>query len=148
MVDSEGGFTALRESIEKLAKLSGFKHISDDEVNQLIKDFPDSRLAYSAIAHAMWVDAHPGWRKRSPAGYIYFLFSDLAGAVKIGFSTSPESRVKAIRGMSPVPVRLLGQFPGTLEDEKSLHVRFGDFRLHGEWFRVDGELARYIEERF
>jgi hypothetical protein len=64
--------------------------------------------------------------------------------LKIGFSTNPDQRLYGIATASPVGVRLLLSVPGTLADERALHLRFADCHVRGEWF--DG-VARFEIER-
>lgn len=139
-------YQELRDDIEQIAKRPGFKRIPDSEIEWILKDLTDPRIARSAIANAMWREAHPGWRATPTTGFVYFIASDSAGLVKIGFSQSPERRVAAIQGMSPVPVRLVGKTPGTAEDEAALHRRFAGLRAHGEWFRMEENLLQHIKE--
>ncbi len=68
---------------------------------------------------------------------IYFIQAEGIGHIKIGFTGSDDAelRVVDLQTGSPVPLRLLGTIPGTMEDEKNLHRRFSLERVHGEWFR-------------
>lgn len=65
--------------------------------------------------------------------HVYFIMG--AGMTKIGVSTNVEQRFVAISAMSPVPLELVGYFPGTWRDENALHLQYAEFRSHGEWFR-------------
>jgi hypothetical protein len=73
---------------------------------------------------------------------VYFVAG--AGLIKIGISTNIPSRFRAIRNSSPVPVELLGSFPGTTFNEGLLHRKFGHLRRHGEWFEDTPELREEI----
>lgn len=77
---------------------------------------------------------------------IYFVEADGAGAIKIGFVAGEDAadRVRDLQTGSPVPLRLLGTMPGTLQDENDLHRRFASARIHGEWFRPTPELLAII----
>lgn len=61
---------------------------------------------------------------------VYFIAG--AGLIKIGVSTNVPSRFRAIRNSSPVPVELLGVFPGGTLEEGWAHQRFAHLRRHGE----------------
>ena len=76
-------------------------------------------------------------------GIIYFICG--GEGVKIGFSTNHNIRLAALQSASPVPLTLTAQIAGTLQDERALHKRFKDYRLHGEWFRFDGALKKFVE---
>ncbi|QKV20536.1 helix-turn-helix domain-containing protein [Oricola thermophila] len=47
--------------------------------------------------------------------------------------------------MSPFNVELIGFFEGTEGDERDLHERFADFHHRGEWFKKEGDLARWCD---
>lgn len=70
---------------------------------------------------------------RAEEGFVYAIECSRTHAVKIGWSASPESRLKALQTGAPFRLRLLAQFPGTLRDEHALRRRFKRHRLHGEW---------------
>jgi hypothetical protein len=76
---------------------------------------------------------------------VYFVAG--AGLIKIGISTNIPSRFRAIRNSSPVPVELVGGFPGTTALEGLLHDKFGHLRRHGEWFEDTPELRSEIARR-
>lgn len=58
---------------------------------------------------------------------------------KIGRSKSVGTRLGAIQRMSPLPLSILWQTEGGSELESALHRRFGNQRVHGEWFDFDGK---------
>lgn len=71
--------------------------------------------------------------------YIYFAEAT-NGLVKIGLTKNMPSRLRALRTMSPIPVRLLhavscdGKHPHIVEAD--FHSRFAKQRHHGEWFKL------------
>jgi hypothetical protein len=78
-------------------------------------------------------------------GVVYFI--EGAGLLKIGHTTDPIYRLRALQASSPVSIRLIGSIPGTTDDERSLHARFRPFRDHGEWFRIIGPVAGFINAK-
>lgn len=68
------------------------------------------------------------------------------GYIKIGCSERPEVRLAAIRTHSPLPTRLLAQWPGAQAEERALHKRFIAQRSHGEWFRFEDGVVRFVAE--
>lgn len=75
---------------------------------------------------------------------IYFLAG--AGLIKIGVSSNPTSRIRAIRNSSPVPIDVLALMPGFgLFMEMRLHQKFNHLRRHGEWFEDNGEIRAEID---
>jgi hypothetical protein len=77
-------------------------------------------------------------------GWVYFIRN--AKAIKIGFTTDIEQRMKRLQTASSSPLELLGTVAGTLQDEQNLHLRFANLRLRGEWFRGHTSLMAYIRE--
>lgn len=76
--------------------------------------------------------------------YIYLIESEI-GRVKIGVSHSPRARLASIEPISPVLCRLIACWPGVKDDETALHKRFEAQRSHREWFRIEGDLAAFVE---
>lgn len=74
---------------------------------------------------------------------VYFLAG--AGLIKIGVTTNPTSRVRAIRNSSPVPLELLGLHKADMLFEMFMHQRFAHLRRHGEWFEDAPELREVID---
>lgn len=73
---------------------------------------------------------------------IYFIQAEGLGHIKIGFTDHDDTlqRLVQLQTGSPVPLRLLGTIPGTLNDEKTLHRRFASDRVQGEWFKPSTKL--------
>ena len=69
------------------------------------------------------------------------------GLCKIGCSKVPVQRAEMIHTHSPIPVRLVAQWPGGHAEERALHLRFNEYRDHNEWFRLEGEVALFVDER-
>lgn len=72
--------------------------------------------------------------RREIQGFVYFAAGPNT-PIKIGFSTSPESRVASLQTSHWERLEILACTPGTLELEASYHSRFQRLRLSGEWFR-------------
>lgn len=80
------------------------------------------------------------------AGWIYVIQS--GEFIKIGFATDVAKRVRGLETGSPHPIAVLHEMRGTLEDEARFHGRFASYRVRGEWFRKDGDLAAWMEAGF
>lgn len=96
-----------------------------------------------AERYSITVNKNNGVRPRPLAGQrrgtVYFMrFGDL---IKIGYSADLRQRLKALR-----PDSVLATMPGTMQDERALHARFGPLWDHGEYFRAEPELMAYIDE--
>jgi len=75
---------------------------------------------------------------------VYFVQARGGGPIKIGWSTYLEKRLQEMRAHSPLPLRVLLCVKGGLADEKILHQRFKEDRLHNEWFKPSERLLNYI----
>lgn len=67
---------------------------------------------------------------------------------KIGISDTPEKRLKSIQTGCPYKVNILSYYPDLdYKTEKDLHRRFRESRLRGEWFRINDEIRKLIEDK-
>lgn len=79
------------------------------------------------------------------SGVVYFIACEPLGAVKIGYTGgSPASRLASLQTGSPTKLKLLAYFPGSLDDERRLHLAFKSLHIHGDWFRREWKLADFI----
>jgi predicted GIY-YIG superfamily endonuclease len=86
-----------------------------------------------------------GHRPRATDGYIYFVRSAASGLVKIGFTASPETRMRGLEHSSGGEIEVLHQMRGTVAEERALHKQFASARRKGEWFEATDELIAHIE---
>ncbi len=67
--------------------------------------------------------------------------------VKIGHSEDSTFRIhRGLQPACPVPLQLLLELPGGKYEESCFHARFFREREHGEWFRNEGTLKKFLEE--
>lgn len=76
-----------------------------------------------------------------------YLIETALGQIKIGCSHDPEQRLKTFAANSPCPIRLIARWPGQQADERALHKRFIAQRWHNEWFRYEGDLVAFVEQK-
>jgi len=76
-------------------------------------------------------------------GRVYFVSAE-ARFVKIGFATSPAERISSLQTAHYAELRTVSLIPGTMDLEVALHRRFSAYRARREWFRREGELARFL----
>lgn len=67
-------------------------------------------------------------------GHVYLIECTRTGAVKVGWSTDPESRRSQLQASTPYALKILATFPGRRADERAVHALLEDACLHGEWF--------------
>lgn len=64
--------------------------------------------------------------------------------VKIGYSSRRPLRQRELEGFLPVPLTVYAIISADSSFERKLHKRFAPYRLNGEWFKLDGQLADWI----
>lgn len=70
-------------------------------------------------------------------GWVYVVRA--GDAVKIGFTSGcPHKRVRDLQTGSAVRLRLIGLKRTTKAEEREFHQMLDGYRMHGEWFDVNG----------
>ena len=78
---------------------------------------------------------------------IYFIQAVSGGPIKIGYAKNIWSRLGGLQTSHPEKLTVLGYIEGDLETERSLHDRFAESRLSGEWFTDTCRIRAFIAER-
>lgn len=80
--------------------------------------------------------------------YVYFIEAEGLDLVKIGLADDPRKRLAMLQVGSPV--RLILRGVQCVDDaagwEAEKHKRYRHLRTHGEWFSIDDELRREMED--
>lgn len=77
----------------------------------------------------------------------YFIQGEHTQRIKIGKTTTAVSeRIRLLQTGSPDKLKLLGICFGAGWCELTLHRKFSQYRLHGEWFSAEPEILEFIEE--
>lgn len=79
-------------------------------------------------------------------GVVYFIADAKSKMVKIGYTTNIANRLSQLQVSHHSKLEVLATIPGDENLESQLHRQFKKQRAEGEWFRVDTELAGYINE--
>jgi hypothetical protein len=77
---------------------------------------------------------------------VYFIQAGDSGLVKIGCAQDPKKRLACLQLHNHEKLRLLRVMRGMREVEADLHHRFHEYRVRGEWFRLEGGLAEYVKK--
>lgn len=81
----------------------------------------------------------------SKPGCVYFIQSQGTHTIKIGYTAGQaQNRLKDLQTAHPYQLNLLATLPGDRNHEKSLHQRFAEYRLKGEWFEPHPDLLAFI----
>lgn len=78
---------------------------------------------------------------------IYFIKTKDHPYVKIGFTndSDAERRRASLQTACPFELEILNFYKGSEDLEKELHQKFGDSRLHGEWFFWSEEIQAWLQ---
>lgn len=86
---------------------------------------------------------------RCVGGAVYFIAGDI-GAIKIGYSEYPLSRLGVLQTGSPIRLRIMALRRAPISVERQYHEQFAAHRLHGEWFtrcpEIEAEITRLVGE--
>lgn len=82
----------------------------------------------------------PATTGRGPAASVVY-FMRVGNRVKIGYTTNLR-----LRRATLMPEELMATESGGPAREAELHTQFAAYRTSGEWFRLEGELADYIDQ--
>jgi hypothetical protein len=107
---------------------------------------PGHRLHIEPTVADVWVAEHKGGtisRFRQSVVYVVRRASD--GAIKIGWTSDTERRLRELRRDERSPIALLAAMPGDKPDELALQARFESTRLEGEWFSPSEELLAFVD---
>jgi hypothetical protein len=91
-------------------------------------------------------DSATGLCEAMMSGSVYFILNPATGALKVGWSESPEDRLRTLQTASPDRLTLLGSVEGDLADEATMHEALAEYRLEGEWFRATQDVLRRITD--
>ncbi|WP_216596322.1 GIY-YIG nuclease family protein [Allocoleopsis franciscana] len=85
------------------------------------------------------------------AHFIYFILNEDSKAIKIGRAKNLENRIKSLQTSSPTQLKLIKSIQVESGEkaqqlEQSLHKKFQEIRLAGEWFKIREDLLDYIEQ--
>ena len=81
---------------------------------------------------------------RNRPGHVYFFQKGRRQIVKIGYSGDHAERMGSLQQATPDRLRLIATLPGSRSVEAELHRRFRQYKVTGEWFRLEGELAEFV----
>lgn len=76
--------------------------------------------------------------------FIYFIRNTRTGAIKIGLSENPQSRLSELQVGNEDLLTIETMLPGGIDLEDELHLRYSRLRLRGEWFSSAPELESFI----
>jgi hypothetical protein len=71
---------------------------------------------------------------------LYVIQAGEGGPCKIGISRNPRGRMSKMQSDHHEPLRIIGLFEGDRAEEATIHSRFANERLSGEWFNPHPEI--------
>jgi len=86
--------------------------------------------------------------KTNISGNIYLMKNTRNGYTKIGFTkNNPKFRERTLQSEEP-EIHLILSYKGNLQDEENLHNQFDKKCIRGEWFDLNEEDFKEIEDYF
>ncbi len=79
---------------------------------------------------------------------VYFVQIDCPGEqpIRIGYSSDPRTRIRNIKAELPWDIKVLAVISGELAAERSIHARFSEVRMSGEWFAPHPDILDFIAD--
>ncbi len=150
---SDAEIGRIREGVSVLAETRGTLSLSAYAARIQVREGTVKRWRHEGMPALLigdFVRVHPdqadAWVKEhhaksvafGRASVVYVARRDSDSAVKIGWTSDVERRMKELR-KEGASIVLLAVLPGDKPDELALHDRFAAHRLDGEWFDVPAE---------
>ena len=104
---------------------------------------PTARQAESRIRRRDMIRS--GMDPNERGTVIYFIQSEHGGPIKIGQTEDMAKRLVGLQTSRPDKLIVLASAPGTIRDERDLHLRFSRIRDKGEWFHATEELTEFVK---
>ena len=82
-----------------------------------------------------------GANRRRSETKTYIVRNPLTGLIKIGKAVNPAARIHDVGHMAGAVLEVLALIGENIEGV--LHRRFAPIRVHGEWFKDDGQIRAY-----
>lgn len=76
--------------------------------------------------------------------YCYFIRATEHDFVKIGYTTNVEARLVNLQTGCPYDLEIMHVLRGAESTELFFHKKFAKSHVRGEWFRLSGEIERYV----
>ena len=144
----------IQERVDEIAE--SWENGDELRLNLLTDAFPEDLKIYgdnlTPAQRQMWIDKAAlaacgrinSIAAKEPVIYFISASDDL---VKIGHTTSLNSRLRSLRTAHPMELCILLVSPGSRDDEQELHRRFADFRVAREWFKLSKEIKDHIDSQ-
>lgn len=78
--------------------------------------------------------------------FVYFIQAGKEAKFKIGITNNIDGRLKQLQTGCPYPLNILAIIPGGRKEEKELHRKFKKYSEIGEWFSLNGDLKKFVDE--
>jgi hypothetical protein len=121
-------------------------------VSNMIKYGSQNNLPPKCYEHSDGSSDQPVLRSLTAVGYnntskgvVYAIQAKTLLHIKIGHSWSAEHRLAQLKGASPDELKIIATWPGTEDDERSLHRALKPWRLHCEWFEPSAAVVEAIQ---
>lgn len=117
--------------------------------SQVIGNLPkEEQVTYSMLAATtlQWVNnlfvSSLGEKSKQMPSVVYFI--QRGKEVKIGTTTNLQKRLSTLQVCSAEKLKVVATFEGGKELETSLHEKFKEDRINGEWFRYSRNIKGFL----
>jgi hypothetical protein len=76
---------------------------------------------------------------------IYFAQLGDDGPIKVGVSDNVPARIRHLGKEWKIPIKLLAEVEGDVQDERAIHAYLARSRLHGEWFKSTKRVLKTVD---
>src|SRR5690554_5965022 len=80
---------------------------------------------------------------RTTDGYVYFVYSEAQGAIKVGYASDATTRLTKLQTGNPDRLEMYVLVRASYPCERLIHEAFSDDRIVGEWFRATPKLQSF-----
>lgn len=117
---------------------TGFLADQKESAMEALREYADGHPVEPPAPPKSWAKR----RKKKVRQYGVYI-AGFGPYIKIGVSIDIPERMAKLQ--MPEKVELYSALEGWITEERALHRRFAAYRLNGEWFRKEGELAEWID---
>ncbi len=140
IIRDQGGFIPTHEEIKEFIDglQKTYSNLSESEIEL------HNQKIYSDITKPIYSRSTP---KAAPKkGYVYLIKADGSNRYKIGFSTKPTERIKALQKTCPFPLSIshLILVDDMVNVERHFHSQFHHYHVNGEWFDLPADAINYF----
>lgn len=129
----------LKQEIEKTLEIYKQNGINEEKIDELNRIENEKSKAKFEELYGLNIPYKKRRNQRlsEKNGFIYLMVDNRNGYIKIGYSKNPKKREKTLQSEVPDITMIFAKNNCSIMDERKLHDLFKDFRIRGEWFKLN-----------